>query len=91
MLLTSETPDCNQYLVYDCEGHLIPCVVSFDTKSEEIELSISVMKNGEEKNQVVQMFQKITDEDGVTRSAPIFVKFKLPGAYAMKNNERIED
>jgi len=89
MLLTSETPDAKDYLVYDCEGHLIPCIVSFDTETEEVELSISVMKSSEERNQVVQMFQKITDADGVTKSAPIFVKFRLPGAYAMKNNERI--
>lgn len=89
MLLTSEIPDAKDYLVYDCEGHLIPCIVSFDTETEEVELSISVMKSSEERNQVVQMFQSITDADGVTKSAPIFVKFRLPGAYAMRNNERI--
>lgn len=89
MLLTVDTPDCGQYLVHDVDGHLIPCVVFFDTETQEIEVSISVMKSAEERNKVVQMMQSVTQDDGSVESKPIFVKFTLPGSYATKNGERI--
>ena len=83
MLINLDTPDVNQYLVYDCDGHPIPYVTSFDTDTEEIELSIGVHKKEND-----PLMQTVPFE-GTTTSVPILVKFKLPGAYALKNGTAI--
>jgi len=88
VLINIDTPDIDQYLVYDCDGHLIPYVLSFDTDSEEIEISIGVHKKENETNHYVLLMQTVPFED-TTTSAPILVKFKLPGAYALKNGKAI--
>lgn len=88
MLITVDSPEANEYLIYDSAGHKIPYVTSFDTETEEIELAISVpRKDGEE--QTPFLMQSATQEDGSTFNTPIFVKFKLSGAYALKNGEAI--
>lgn len=89
MLLSVDTPEYDKYMVYDCEGHLIPYVVSFDTTTEEIELSVGVHRKRDEKNDYSLLMQATEMEDGQVMPTPIIVKFKLPGAYAKKDNEPI--
>ena len=86
MLINIDIPESSQYKIYDCVGHLIPAVVSFDTETEEIEVSICCHRNSTDTNEICVLMQK-TETDEV---APILVKFKLAGAYAMKNNERVK-
>lgn len=88
MLLTVDTPDSCQYRVYDCTGQVIPFVTSFDTETEEIEMSIKIGTD-EEKLANNLLMQLIPHEDGQMTYAPILIKFKLPGAYVLKNNEPI--
>ena len=89
MLLTVDTPEYEKYLVYDCEGHLIPYVVSFDTTTEEIELSIGVQRKQDERDGYCLLMHATEMEDGQIVPTPLIVKFKLPGAYAKKDNEPI--
>lgn len=90
MLLTVDMPESAQYLVHDYAGNIIPYVVSFDTDTEEVELMIRVKANvGLEVNDLRLLMQKVDKEDGMMDSAPIVVKFKLPGAYALKNGKPI--
>jgi hypothetical protein len=88
MLISVDTPEFNDYMIYDCDGHVIPYVISFDTDTEEIELSIGVCRKEKEESKFVLLMQSITFE-GTATSTPILVKFKLPGAYALKNGEAI--
>jgi len=91
MLLTVDMPESAQYLVHDCAGNTIPYVVSFDTETEEIELMIRVKSNTgleveyDPTKDLRLLMQKIDKEDGTVDEAPIIVKFRLPGAYALKN------
>lgn len=89
MLITAELPDCNDYKIFDCEGHLIPTVTSYDTGTREIELSICVMKSVEDRNLICPMMQPVDEDPTGEKTAPILVKFVLPGSYATKNDERI--
>lgn len=92
MLLTVDLPEAEKYLVHDCDGNIVPYVMSFDTVTEEIELMIRVKaKTEDEKEPLKVLMQKIEKEDGTTASAPIAVKFKLPGAYACKDGKPIEE
>lgn len=88
MIVSIDTPEFEKYVVYDCDGHEIPYVVSFDTDTEEIEISIGVCRKKDEENKFVILMQSVKGDDTIT-SAPILVKFKLPGAYATKNGEAI--
>ena len=82
MLLTSDLPDSAKYTVHDCNGHVLPYVVSFDTETGEIELHVKVHggKPG-------LLMQSVVREDGAEGAAPILIKFKLPGAYALRDGE----
>jgi len=97
MLITVATPEAEKYLIFDCVGHVIPCVTSFDTETKEIELMIRVQeqvknnKEDEPTSRIVPLMQEVTNEDGTTDSAPILVKFKLLGAYARKDGKPIEE
>lgn len=97
MLITVETPEAAKYLIFDCAGHIIPCVTSFDTKTEEIEMMIRVqeqVKNSDDEqptSRIVPLMQAVKNEDGTTDIAPILIKFKLPGAYAHKDGKPIEE
>ena len=92
MLLSVEIPESVKYLVHDCNGNIVPYVISFDTKTEEIELMIRVKANPEDEKEPFRLLmQKIEKEDGTIDSAPIAIKFKLPGAYARKDGKPIEE
>jgi len=91
MLLSLETPEADKYLVFDCNGNIIPFVISFDTESEEIELMIPVKSPEKETTAIYQLLmQTRIAEDGALEHAPIAVKFKLAGAYAMKDGQVIK-
>lgn len=96
MLLNVEMPEAAQYLVHDCQGNIIPYVVSFDTETEEIEVMIKVKANVglevdyDPTKDLRLLMQRIDKEDGTTDEAPIIVKFRLPGAYALKNGNPIQ-
>jgi hypothetical protein len=96
MLLNVETPEAAQYLVHDCSGNIIPYVVSFDTETEEIEVMIKVKAKVELEvdydptKDLRLLMQRVDKEDGTVDAAPIVVKFKLPGAYALKNGNPIQ-
>jgi len=89
MLITVDSPEAKEYLIYDSAGHKIPYVISFDTETEEIELAISVPKKDDDDTICSLLMQSAKQEDGSTFNTPIFVKFKLCGAYALKNGEAI--
>ena len=89
MLLTVDTSEFEKYMIYDCDGHIIPYVVSFDTDTEEIELSVGVCRRRDEKSEYCLLMQPVEVEDGQFVSSPLIIKFKLPGAYAKKDNEPI--
>jgi len=88
MLLTVDTPEFEKYLIYDSAGHIIPYVISFDTVTEDIELSIGVHRKAESREEYSILMQ-IEEDDGQTINVPVIVKFKLPGAYAKKGDELI--
>jgi hypothetical protein len=96
MLLTVDTPEAEQFLVYDCDGNIIPYVTAFDTETEEVELMIPVKADLPEgaiydpQKHFRLLMQKRVLEDGTTDSAPIAVKFILRGAYALKNGNPIQ-
>jgi len=87
MLLTVDSPEANDYTIHDSLGHIIPFVRSFDTETKEIELCIKVIPSNKEKDDLGLLTQLV--EDGATEpySAPILVKFILPGAYAVKKDK----
>jgi hypothetical protein len=94
MLINVDTPDAAQYLIYDCDGNLIPCVTSFDTETEEIELAIRAVRSKQDTDKTelpsgVMVMQQIVTADGKTESVPILVRFILPGAYALKDGKPI--
>lgn len=89
MIISVDTPEYEKYLVYDCSGHVIPYVISFDTDSEEIELSIGVNRKDKEEGPFALLMQSVTEGDQ-TYSTPTIVKFKLPGAYATKDGAAIQ-
>jgi len=89
MLLTVDLPDAHLYVVYDCVGHPIPYATSFNTETEEIELCIRAGASDDEKKDLGLLMQSVTQDGGQTTATPIIVKFKLPGAYAKKDNELI--
>jgi hypothetical protein len=84
MLLTSDMPDSAKYLIHDCDGHVLPYVVSFDTETEQIELHVRIP--GDKPG---LLMQSVVSGDGTAASAPILLKFKLPGAYALRDGEPI--
>lgn len=86
MLITVESPDAHQYRIYDCEGSAIPFVVSFDTETKDIELSVRVVgKKSEEGGEELCMLKQLVVENGENQHAPVIIKFNLPGAYALKD------
>jgi hypothetical protein len=89
MLITVDSPEASEYLIYDSAGHKIPYVISFDTETEDIELAVSVPKKDVDDNTPPLLMQSAAQEDGSVFNTPIFVKFKLCGAYALKNGEAI--
>jgi len=82
MLISLETPEADKYLVWDSSGNMIPFVVSFDTESEEVELFVPVQA------QKFVTAAKVNADGNVTHT-PISIKFKLAGAYATKDGQRI--
>jgi len=80
MLLTMNTPEFAKYRVLDAAGNIIGYVCSFDTETEEIELGIPVFPADPDSKEPCILSQKVV-QDGKETTAPILIKFKLPGAH----------
>jgi hypothetical protein len=90
MILTIDTPESSQYQIKDINGQAIPYVTYFDTETKEIEMCIKIGDELKEESKInpILLMQEVNEDDKIT-SAPILIKFVLPGAYATKNGERI--
>lgn len=104
MLINKDTPDIAQYLIYDCAGHVLPYVISFDTETKEIEMAIRVpSKKDEEQAALVEekaqeteedlntqfLMQEGVDEKGEPTVNVVVIKFTLIGSYALKDGKPI--
>ena len=45
MTLSANSMDAVYYMIYDCQGHVIPRVQSFDTETKEIRLVLTGLKD----------------------------------------------
>ena len=78
MLIDMNTPNVNDYLIYDFAGNVLGFVTSFDTETCEIELGIHL---GEGK--------LVTQRGNDGKPAHVLVRFVLEGAYAEYNGTRV--
>ena len=85
MIITADHPESAKYMIYDCAGRKIPYVYSFDTETQEIELSIRIIPNESDNNQVCILMTEVPKDDGTVDYKPMIIKFKLPGAYLTKD------
>ena len=85
MKISSELDDAEQYKVYDCNGSMIPYVVSFDTETCELEVAIPVGFDDEEDTgeRRIKFLQEL-DRQG--RAREVVLLFRVPGAYATYKN-----
>lgn len=78
MLIDMQTPDVNDYLIYDFAGNVLGFVTSFDTETCEIELGIHLNEG-----------KLLTQRGDGGEPAHVLVKFVLQGAYAEYKGTRV--
>jgi hypothetical protein len=87
MLLSSEMPENAKYKVYDCLGHQLPYVITYDTETSEIEMAVRI--GTDDKGEPIFLAHNFEMEDGNIKPGFFLPKFVLPGAYAEKEGKRI--
>lgn len=87
MILSAEMPENLLYKVYDCLGHQIPYVITFDTETSEIEMAVRI--GTDDNGNTILLAHNFEMEDGNIKPGFFLPKFVLPGAYAEKEGTRI--
>lgn len=86
MKISSELDDAEQYKVYDCNGSMIPYVVSFDTETCELEVAIPVGFEEGTEDQPERRTKFLQELDRQGKPREVILLFRVPGAYATYKN-----
>jgi len=85
MILTKDMPDAHIYTIHDCTGKAIPYVQYFDSDTCEIEMGIPIAT--EKGSSLVMYLRKEPSNQKEDETHPIFLRFKLPGAYIAEHTQ----
>jgi hypothetical protein len=88
VLINLQTPDVQNYRIFDCGGSILPLVQQYDTETKEVTLMLHSLRDGQQ-GVVIVPGAPVTDEAGVEQAtfAPLTLTFVLHGSYATYNDE----